>query len=280
MIRRILTAFFSIFLAEMALAITCTQPDDWVPQLCDLKIAAETRCAIMADNMIARNACAPQTDGCAAIGGCFGFVPPSHWWPIMDGGESKRCVCGCFAEETSFLAESGNVIGRDLIAAAKKSNTSHASENPRIFGLSALNSKNLQDFEINGIVHGREKKPVYIVTTNLGRSVTLSEQHPVLVVDENGSFAAVKTVANIAAGEHVLTDDGRIDTVTSVLTKDYQNHMVNFNVMSLDPSNHFVAAGGLILGDNAWQQRLASSEARILQRSDLLQAMQKERSNQ
>ena len=280
MMQRVHTAILCVFLAEMALATTCTQPDDWVPQLCDLKIAAETRCAIMADNMIARNACAPQTDGCAAIGGCFGFVPPSHWWPIMDGGESKRCVCGCFAEETSFLAESGNVTGRDLIDGAKKPNTPYSSEKQRILGLSALNSKNLQDFEINGVVYGREQKPVYFVTTTLGRSVTLSEQHPVLVVDENGSFAAVKTVANIVAGEHVLTDDGRIDTVISVLTKDYQNRMVNFNVMSRDPANHFVAAGGLILGDNAWQQRLASTEARILQRSDLLQAMQNERSHQ
>ena len=259
--------------AKQALATTCTQPDDWVPELCDRPVAAGTRCALMAENLVARNACAPQTVGCAEIGGCFGFVPPSHWWPINDGGETKRCVCGCFAEETTFLDENGPITGRDLIA---QSSSDLSQVGSRLYVLSSADGRSLTSFDINGIVHGRESKPVYVVKTASGKTVVLSDQHPILVVTGEGSFQAVKTVANLVVGENVLTDDGQIDRVTSVQTKKYQGRMVNFNVMSQNPLHHFVAAGGLILGDNAWQQRLASFEARIIQRADLLRALLKE----
>ena len=256
-----------------AYATTCTQPNDWVPELCDRPVAVETRCGLLPANFVARNACAPQTVGCAEIGGCFGFVPPSHWWPINDGGETKRCVCGCFAEDTKFLGDEGNLSGTELIS---KSTGDLAHVGPRLYTLASDNGRVLVPLEINGIVYGREQKPVYVVTTSSGKKVVLSDQHPVLVVKNDGSFLAVKTVAKVNIGDHVLSDHGQVDRVDMVETKQYQGRMVNFNVMSENPLNHFVAAGGLILGDNAWQQRLASFEARILQRADLLRVLMKQ----
>jgi hypothetical protein len=266
--------FGFLLAASHAKATTCIQPGDWVPELCSLTVAAETRCALFRDNLVARNACAPQTDGCAAIGGCFGFVPPSHWWPLNDGGETKRCVCGCFAEETSFLGELGPITGSDLISQAG-SDLSYVG--PRIYGLESPDGKSLASFEINGIVHGPETKPIYTLKTASGKTVALSDQHPVLIVTEEGAFVAVKAIAKVKSGEFVLTDTGETDEVINITTSIYPGKMVNFNVMSENPLHHFVAAGGLILGDNAWQQRLASFEARIIQRADLLIALQKER---
>jgi len=51
--------------------------------------------------------------------------------------------------------------------------------------------------------------------------------------------------------------------------------MVNFNVSSTDAQNHFVPANGIVLGDNAWQQRLASVDARILLRADLVKELKR-----
>ena len=78
-----------------AYGFTC-MPQDWDPRFCDVPIASEARCAISANNWIARSACVNETEGCAAIGGCFGNTPNGHWYPVVELGVVERCQCASF----------------------------------------------------------------------------------------------------------------------------------------------------------------------------------------
>jgi hypothetical protein len=258
-----LLSAFALF--DTAFATTCTQAD-WVPGFCDLPVSSSPRCVVAADNWVARGACVAATDGCAAIGGCFGSVPVGHWYPIVDGGAQKRCQCGCFGEETEFATQTGILTGTDLITRASQGDI-------RLLSLDSLASRSYSEREINGILYGPEREPAFKITTASGRQISLSAQHPVLVVKDSGEFLSVKAASTIVVNDFVLGDDGIPDRVTSLKKYSYQKRMVNFNVASRDSQNHFVSANGIILGDNAWQQRLASVDARILLRSDLVREL-------
>jgi hypothetical protein len=266
---RIAAGFASAFaLVDNAFATTCTK-GDWVPGFCDLPVAPSPRCVVAADNWLARGACVPGTSGCAAIGGCFGSTPVGHWYPYIDNSVQKRCQCGCFAEETEFLAVGGALTGTELIAEASRGGT-------RLLSLDSLASRSLSERDVNGIVFGPEKEQVFMISTTAGRKVTLSSQHPVLIVDEVGEMVSVKAASKAVSGEYVLGDDGVADQISAVEKRPYEKRMVNFNVASDDAQNHFVPANGIVLGDNAWQQRLASVDARILLRADLVKELSKQ----
>ncbi|NBW83337.1 hypothetical protein EBR21_16435 [bacterium] len=269
-----LFSFFKLVLLSAAtfsgaaFATTCTQPNDWVPGFCDLPVASSPRCVVSADNWIARGACVAGTVGCAEIGGCFGTVPVGHWYPFVDSGAQKRCQCGCFGEETEFVTSEGTITGTDLIAQS-------SGKSLKLLSLDSLFARSLSERDIKGVVFGPEKELVFSVSKETGRRVTLSAQHPVLVVNESGELQAVKAASKLDEGEFVLGEDGIADRVIGIEKKSYAKRMVNFNVASTDAQNHFVLANGIVLGDNAWQQHLASVDARILLRADLVKELSK-----
>jgi hypothetical protein len=267
-IRFLLLAIFAY--ESSAFAITCVKPDDWVPGFCDLPIASTPRCVLGANNWVAKQACAPVTVGCAEIGGCFGATPPGHWWAVSENGVDRRCQCGCFAEETLFASATGPVTGRELINKSKEESFSLSS-------LDSLERLTQTVREINGIIFGPEKELAYLIVTDSGRKVTVSSQHPILTVNAQGKMLSVKAVIALSTGDFVLNDEGSADRVKSIVTQKYDGQMVNFNVISDDSTNHFVTANGIILGDNAWQQRLASVHSRILLRADLVKELEGEK---
>src|SRR4051812_49191831 len=100
------------FWSRFALAVTCTDKD-WDPGLCNLEVFEGTRCATLE---FFRTYCDKNTNGCAQIpGGCIGFTPPGHWYPVTNNGTPRwRCRCGCFGEKTLFPGLEMKA-GRELI---------------------------------------------------------------------------------------------------------------------------------------------------------------------
>jgi hypothetical protein len=259
--------------APSALAITCVKPNDWTPGFCDLPVASSPRCVLGPNNWVAKQACVPATVGCAEIGGCFGVTPVGHWWAVSENGVDRRCQCGCFAEETLFTTSTGQISGRELISLQK---SGAGVENlPALSTLDSVDRPSQSVREINGVIFGPESELAYTISVASGRQVTVSARHPVLVVNADGKMLAVKAAAELSANELLLNDDGQADRVTSIQTVKYAGQMINFNVKSDDASSHFVNAGGIILGDNAWQQRLAAVQSRILLRADLVRELER-----
>ncbi|MEI8026708.1 MAG: hypothetical protein WCI18_10200 [Pseudomonadota bacterium] len=215
----------------------------------------------------------PATVSCAKISGCFGTVPVGHWYSLQEDGVQKRCQCGCFGDETEFATASGSITGTDLIA-------QYSTEGARLLSLDSISSRTHSERDINCVIFGPEKELVFEVTTVSGRKVTISSQHPVLIVDHSGEVLAVKAASKMAVGEFVLAEDGVADRVVSIQQKPYTQRMFNFNLASTDAQNHFIPAKRIVLGDNAWQQRLASVDARILLRADLVKELSKSEGDQ
>lgn len=260
--------FLAAGLSSRAFATTCT-PTDWIPGFCDLPIATTPRCALGVNNWVARGACVAATAGCAEIGGCFGNTPIGHWWPVNEDGADKRCQCGCFAEETEFGTDIGSITGTELISRSSE-------QGIRLQTLDSFESKTTSSRVINGIVFGPEKPDVYEIATDSDRTVTLSSEHPVLIVDQDGQMKSVKAASKLEVGDLLLSDQGQIEQVQNISRKKYSGRMINFNVASTDANHHFIPANGIVLGDNAWQQRLASVDARILLRADLIKELAKQ----
>jgi len=265
---RLAAGLIAVFaMTNAAFATTCT-PGDWVSGFCDLPVAPSPRCVVAPDEWTARAACVSETVGCTEIGGCFGTTPVGHWYPYLDFGVQKRCQCGCFAEETEFSTIAGRITGSEIIKLSSQGGA-------RLLSLDSLFSRSLSERDINGIVFGPEKELVYTLSTENGRKITLSSQHPVLIVNEEGEIVAVKATTQVKIDEFVLGEDGIPDRISTIETNAYDKRMVNFNVSSTDAQNHFVPANGIVLGDNAWQQRLASVDARILLRADLVKELKR-----
>ena len=258
-----------VLVPHTAFGSTCTRPD-WAP-VCDHDVG-EGRCVLSKNNSLARDACVPETAGCADIGGCFGYTPIGHWYPYKDNGVMYRCQCGCFGEETVFNIGGNAVTGREIIDAGKDYQNSDLS----IQSLSEFDNTGRTEFrEMNGFVSGDEKEDAFTFTTSTGKKVTLSKSHPVLVVAADGTVQAMKTSGEVKKGDFFLSDLGGAEEVSNIETAPYSGKMVNFNVKSTNPAHHIVSANGLLLGDNAWQQRLASVHARVLWRADILKEIRK-----
>ncbi|NRA64012.1 MAG: transposase, partial [Pseudobacteriovorax sp.] len=126
---------------------------------------------------------------------------------------------------------------------------------------------------VNGITSGPESELVFIFNTNQG-SITLTRAHPVVVVDESGFVIAVKAASNIDTNDLLLSDSGHPVKIESIDETSYPGLVVNFHVAEESGTDHFVSANGLIMGDNAWQQRLAAEERRMLRRVDILRELE------
>ncbi|MEY3900767.1 MAG: hypothetical protein RL189_73 [Pseudomonadota bacterium] len=254
---------FSFSNNAMAVQSRCIVGVDW-HRLCDLPEAPYTRCVIAGDNNAAMFICNNETDGCAAIGGCFGSVPPGYWYPVSENQIPYKCRCGCFAKETVFIGpEETESTGQSQIASRKTEGYSLLSMDS--YGQPWSQSAR----EINGLTFGPSKEPSFKFTTQSGRSVILSPAHPVLVALSDGTPHMMKKASEVTAEDLLLRTDGVADQIVKIEKIEYRGIMMNFNVKSKDSAHHIVPANGLLLGDAAWQERLSAKESRVLLRSYL-----------
>ena len=237
---------------------------DW-PAYCDLPEAPGTRCLLVpgADNA-AKYFCAPEADGCAAIGGCFGDVPPGSWYPIGFDNRAYKCRCGCFgAPQTTFLGPEGEITGQALIDSGRK-------ENFEIESLDDISHPHLSSLKAaNSLMFSKSSEKSYRITTETGKIAILSPGHPVLIASTAGLPKMMKKASDVSLQDQLLADTGEPEKISKIEMIEYKENMVNFNIKSQNQDHHIVLANGLLLGDSAWQERLNSKDARVLLRAEI-----------
>lgn len=255
--------------SAFAIKSQCIQGVDWLP-FCGMPDAPSLRCALAPGSTWATHFCAPETDGCAELGGCFGDVPPGYWYPFMENGQSYKCRCGCVAaDETNFETSHGTLSGRDLYAQRKKGEI-------QVTTVDSLNTPWINSPKpINTIMAAKSHEKSFRIETRSGRSVIASPGHPVLISNAQSEATLMKKASDVRAGEYVLTSDGVPDEIARVSIVDYKLELMNFNVASRNSDEHVVAMNGILLGDYAWQERLNSRDSRVLLRSQVARDLMK-----
>lgn len=261
---KVLTLLLLAFVYNTASATTCNKAaNDWVAPICNLTESPGTRCS---KSINFKSFCNNATVGCAEIGGCFGFTPPGHWYPLVDNNQVPRwrCRCGCFADNTVFSGLS-KVTGKDIIRTKGKGIL--------IEGADKVDFATSSYFEINGVSHAPDKESYFIYAGD--REIILSDSHPVVVVNEKAEITSVKAAENIAEGDLLLSEEGRPLKVERIEIKKYDGgELMNFNVKSQRPENHFVVANGLWMGDAAWQEVIHAHASKVLLREDILKYLE------
>ena len=258
-----MTIAFEFPQTSFALQSRCIDGVDW-QKFCELPDAPYLRCVISGSNNTAMFICNQETDGCAAIGGCFGDVPPGYWYPVSENQVTYKCRCGCFAQETVFIGPDDlESRGQSLIDSGKKDGFS-------ISSVDFLDQPWRQSARIaNGLSFGPSKEPSFKFTTQSGRSVVLSPGHPVLTAQADGTPHLMKKASEVSQDDLLLRADGVPDPIVKIEQLEYKGLMMNFNVKSKDSAHHLVPANGLLMGDAAWQERLSAKESRVLLRASL-----------
>jgi hypothetical protein len=170
-----------------------------------------------------------------------------------------RCTCGCFEYSTGILAEFGSVPIHIL--------ASHAERIPvRIM----TRSTNLQDNYLvfssfitgNKFTSGNEEKELYKISTQNGLTISVTGNHPILVVLENGEQEMIRA-EEVTQENNLLDQDGNIAKIYSI--KNVRTHLKVFNLDTddSDPSKHVVIANGIQTGDNKWQKALDVKKWRL-----------------
>ena len=251
--------------------LDCDGSEANLPQ-CKLKIWEDGRCE---KTMTVTTFCKSSSNACKvyAGGACWGETSDAKWFVLPDNNtnEMKRCACGCFGEETIFSSMNGNVTGAQLLE--KK-------EGNILETLDYLDGSSWGFNRIKQIIGGKEEDLSYRLVTESGRLIELTNKHPVLIADEDGTTKKMITADQVKTGDLLLSDIDETDPVIRVEQIQYNKRMMNFVVESDNPINHIVIANGLRMGDNAWQNRLAATEARILDRADIVADIVAERKKQ
>ncbi|MDE3269093.1 MAG: hypothetical protein OYH77_02285 [Pseudomonadota bacterium] len=266
---RLVVLLLLVFGVEFsAEAVTCTGDD--VSEVCDLPIIEGGRCAKV---MYYRFYCDNSTSGCN--GDCFGDTPGGHWFDMTrlqyvnsdKPAPRWRCRCGCFAEETEFHTDAGNIKGTELI-------NSKDSEH-YVSSLDAFDLRSSTYRRINGITYGGDSELSIQIKTASGRAIILSQAHPAVIADVHGRIVAIKKASALKQGDYLLGVDGKSDEIIAISEREYRGRMLNFNVASADPSHHLIVANDLMMGDHAWQEQITSVESRIMYRNEILQAIRR-----
>lgn len=259
----LLTVLTVLTLINNAMATTCTG-SDW-EDMCNLPISQGVRCA---NPKSFKYFCSQETYGCAEVGGCTGKIPAGHWFITVDvtGSVTERCKCGCFGESTEFA---GGFNGVDIVN-NKDSNTDRFTADT----LSDFDSNHLKSNKVNGFMYSKSGEEAYKLVTD-SDSIVLSGSHPVVVGDESGNIVRVITADQVSKEDILLTSSRKPVRIKEIIKGKYSGNMVNFNVVSKNPSEHIVVANNLLMGDIAWQTFLHSKETRIIYRNDMKNALEK-----
>jgi hypothetical protein len=184
-------------------------------------------------------------------GGTFWF----HY-PGSGGIPAIRCMCGCFVGSTQVLT---NLGWHDIRRVAQHIDKLGLRVELPALGEGVLSAPRARaDFSI-----GPETVPVLRFATLSGESITLTDKHPVLVVD-GGEKKMVQARA-VEIGASLLTTDGQLTEVVSIesltLPED-DNRVYNLRTGDASGEGGIIAANGLRMGDLTWQLRLSERESR------------------
>ncbi len=246
---------------------------DWDDQLCNIRVLTpQSRCALdpVASSRF-RTICSANTVGCESIpGGCIGSLEPGHWSVVQVVVDNqlveRRCVCGCFGEETAIETNRGRLTGTQMLNEKDRIEAGDA----LFVSSSDWDAEPLKYSRITQITAGTETEQAYTIRTKSGRKITLSGNHPVYIASPDNTLTEVRKAEALEVGLALSTIDGGTDIIEKIEKGTYSDRMVNFTVDTASNGEHFIFGNQIKIGDNAWQQFLARKAARILTRNQIL----------
>lgn len=254
-------AFLFLVIGTQSFSATC-QGEDTKAAICKLPEAPGTRCAKFEHF---RNYCDNSTDGCNKK--CYGFVPSGHWYPLADNTQAPRwrCRCGCVGESMEFESINGIITAKELV---EKRNSSL-----QIASWDDVGARQFSFRDIDTVVWAKEDEAI-VVFLKRHRSLILSHAHPVVLAGRMGEVLGLKKASELTKDDLLLSDAGEAIEIEKVMITPYGRDMINFNIVSRNPSQRFIAVNGVMTGDLAWQETLHQAGSRKWFRADIIKAIE------
>jgi hypothetical protein len=238
-------------------AFTVAKPDaDWV---CQAPTADQTGEAIERNTLRClldqKETCQVGAGGDTAVRGDHN-VPRGAWYWIPGATTEYpdvRCECGCFTGDVEVLTHLGPVR---MDEAAKKA-SSLGGLSMAVFGSEAGDFKGSARLKNPDFVVGPEEKPIVHISTASGKTLTLTDSHPMLVRRE-GNWLMTRA-ENLVFGDVLMNVNGTEDSVaelSSYLLPESNRLVYNFDTKGKTDYEHIIVANGLRVGDLHWQKRL------------------------
>jgi hypothetical protein len=166
-------------------------------------------------------------------------------------GQSIFAICkeGCFEANTQLLTLGTN-------AQRLEKSARDITKEDRLAGLSAtsgLTEPILESRTISSIVHGPESIEMFRFTLGNGRSLQVTQHHG-MVLDDGRMLEA----KDVDIGDHFVDVNGQSVEVKAITRASTTHDVYNFQVDVPSPQEHIVVAEGVLVGDLAWQNELAS----------------------
>ncbi|WP_437958956.1 Hint domain-containing protein [Sorangium sp. So ce119] len=232
------------------------EPDPEFNEICQLPTAkaanvTESRCAdaqaVFCENQV-RSITKPAD---VPNGGIYWFA-----YPGINNTRMIRCTCGCFAGETEILTNQG---WREIQTVLEHTTRADVRVVLPELGEGRLSAPR----QPHNFTQGPEKVPVLRIATSLGKQVTLTTKHPVLVV-RDGSRKMIQA-KGVKTGDLLVAVDGGLTEVTSItelMLPEGDNLVFNLRTGDESGKGGVIAVNGLRMGDLTWQLRLSERESR------------------
>ena len=175
------------------------------------------------------------------------------------GGKIKftySCVCGCFHKETEIESTLGDTPVDEIVALPELHEVSSFG-----FEHGSIDSKSEK---VGQVTRGNNVKPLVSVTAD-GRTVLLTQEHPVLVND-----GLVVRASELTGSEYLYTKEGDKVAIERIQKDvEYFGKVYNFAVDSGQDTvdGHVVSSNGLLTGDLYLQNNYGSDEESISERN-------------
>lgn len=172
--------------------------------------------------------------------------PPSQ---MLDGW----CACGCFAPWTRIAVT--NIFDTSLenifevkasqISVNKSLNLVNLTEDATLSNMDKTQSK------IRITTQGEENKGLIKILTKNGKSLYLTEKHPVLT-----SKGMMVLASQLRPTDQLVTENGDAIQIISLSSVPYKGLVYNFVTESESKNEHVIFANGFAVGDLFWQASL------------------------
>jgi hypothetical protein len=216
---------------------------------CSKRLMSEERCRDKRRNAIAKGCVTSQE---AALLEKHRLCPICNWvFPGIDA-YLGYCPPGCFVRGTKILI-------RDLSDGQKKwaavEDIAARIQEVEIFSIdsgTASGKPVLSSHPILLVSVGPESEPMVNIATALGGRLNVTANHAVML--PNGIFVVA---ANLTKGDSIATLDGGGAVITAIDRAQTAELVYNFFLEVESPISHTVIAeGGLVTGDQYWQDEL------------------------
>lgn len=161
------------------------------------------------------------------------------------------CSCGCFAPDT-LISTFNRLTGDDQLANAM--DITLAKNNFDLYHLAEdanLSRFILERSNVRLTTKGKEFKDLVVIKTNSGKTLRLTQKHPVLTAA--GKMVLAK---DLTARDVLKSQQGTSVEIESVTFKKYTGDVVNFSTEAEGMNQHVIFAEGLAVGDQYWQASL------------------------